>query len=135
MTTQKQKEQLEAINSLKEIIKPGMTVFTVLKHVSRSGMMRHVAPYVIINNEPHWIGYRVAKALDWPLADDDGVKIGGCGMDVGFELVYNLSRVLFRDNFVCIGENCHSNDHVNGDRDRTPHLHSDAGYALRQRWI
>lgn len=28
-----------------------------------------------------------------------------------------------------------SNDHLNGDRNREPHRHSDGGYALRQRWI
>jgi hypothetical protein len=51
-------------------------------------------------------------------------------MDVTFELVYNLSSVLYRDNYICLGENCRSNDHVNGDKDRTPHKHSDGGYLL-----
>lgn len=135
MTTQKQREQQEAIENLRKIIKPGDTVYTILRHVSKSGMMRHVKPYVIIDGRPQWIGYWTSKALDMRLADDDGVKVGGCGMDVGFELVYNLSRVLFKDNFICIGEKCRSNDHVNGDRDYTPHKHSDAGYALRQEWM
>ena len=35
----------------------------------------------------------------------------------------------------CIGAGCPSNDHINGDRNHTPHLHESGGYALRQRWI
>lgn len=39
--------------------------------------------------------------------------MNGCGMDMGFSLVYDLGRVLFRDNFRCIGKGCPSSDHDN----------------------
>ena len=82
-------------------------------------------------------GY-VATALG--LRRDDkrgGVKIGGCGTDVGFEVVHHLSYALFPDSFVCTGSRCPANDHNNGDRDYTPHQHSAgaAGYALLSRWL
>lgn len=65
----------------------------------------------------------------------DATRNAGCGMDVGFSLVYNLGWVLFPNGFECVGERCPSNDHSNGDRDYSPHHHSDGGYALRQRWL
>jgi hypothetical protein len=74
------------------------------------------------------------------------IKVGGCGMDMGFSLVYGLSRTLYREGHACtIGEDhghhsgtdyCPSNDHVN-DRNwsRYEGLHSDGGYAVSQRWL
>jgi hypothetical protein len=132
----------EAIDRLKVWIKPGDTVHTQVRHVSRSGMQR-VIQVVKIDCKPDskepdilYLGYNVADALDMRYdREREGVKIGGCGMDMGFAIVYDLSRVLFADGFDCIGEGCPANDHNNGDRDYTPHRHSDPGYALKQRWL
>jgi hypothetical protein len=63
---------------------------------------------------------------------DGGLKIGGCGMDMGFALVYALGRKLYPDGFDCAGERCPSNDHCN--RVEATH-HKDGGYALRHAWI
>ena len=87
--------------------------------------------------------YLVAQAIGAKLGKRDGIIMGGCGMDMGFSLVYNLSSALFPDGFECIGKGddrgafsrCPSNDHTNGDRDYSPHKHSDGGYALRHRWL
>lgn len=56
-------------------------IFTVLNHVSSSGMTRHISAYV-------------------PLIGDDGKPyiaciareryVSGCGMDMGFHLAYNM---------------------------------------------
>ena len=145
-TKAQQAERQEAIERLREFIKPGDTVYTVLRHVSRSGMMRHIDCYVMEDNEPRYISYNVALATDNPATDGGAVKIGGCGMDMGFALVYDLSATLFPDGFDCIGKvvgddgytvtRCPSNDHSNGDRDYSPeNHHASGGYALRQRWI
>jgi hypothetical protein len=135
----KQKEQQDAVRELREILKPGDTVFTKLISVSRSGMSRVIMPLVIRNNEPRYLDWKVAKATGYTLTPTgsgrEGVKIGGCGMDMGFALVYRLSSVLFPDGHECIGQGCPSNDHSNGDRDYTPHHHSDGGYALKHRWF
>jgi hypothetical protein len=53
-------------------------------------------------------------------------------MDMGFHVVYNLSSALYRGGFGCIGDKpvrCPSNDHSNGDRDYTPHMHVVSGPA------
>ena len=159
------KEQSEALDKLRATFHPGDTVYTVLRHVSRSGMSRSIS---VLDHDNHDVSFWVSRALGWPVDQKNyGVKVSGCGMDMGFHLVYSLSHVLFPDGFGCVGENreartrCPSNDHSNGDRDYTPychrdipspdqikggtgtpkgnysstHWHRDGGYALSQRWI
>lgn len=139
---QKDAERQQAITDLQEILKPGDTVYVNLKHVSKSGMSRVIMPFIIRNNEPRYLGYTVAKALGMTYdRNKEGVRIGGCGMDMGIALVYDLSQQLFSGGFECIGEGndhksrCPSNAHSNGDRDYSPHHHQDGGYALRHRWF
>ena len=92
----KQKERDEAIERLREWIKPGDTVYTILRHVSRSGMQREVSLKLFKDRElPYHLDGNVAAALGNRIGKHDGVIVSGCGMDVGFELVYNLGRVLF----------------------------------------
>jgi hypothetical protein len=157
--TRKDAERQEAAEKLRAFISPGDTIYTTLRKVSRSGMSRIIDLHVIKDGEPRWIGYTAATALGMTWKDrEQGVKVGGCGMDMGFHLVYELSYALFKGGFGCIGQGCPANDHSNGDRDYTPdekhatgpahvcatnpetctakrHLHSDAGYALKQRWL
>lgn len=158
MTTKaaKREAQQEAIESLREWLKPGDTVYTVLKRVSGSGMYRHIAAYKLEIEEifyydldklrsvgtgrfearPAWLSYNVAKALGWPFKENtEAVGVGGVGMDMGFHMVYELSHTLFPDGFDCIGPSCPSNEHNNGDRDYSPHHHSSGGYALKHRWL
>lgn len=169
MTKAQQAERAEALERLREWLKPGDTVYTILRHVSRSGMQRNIAPVVFLDgraDNPRFLYWNVALVLGMtPDREREGVKVGGCGMDMGFHLVYSLSSALFRDGFGCIGEGCPSNDHSNGDRDYRAHVsceygcrstggraapdacvhpdlpnqhvhwHRDGGYALRQRWL
>ena len=138
-------ERDESIAKLREWIKAGDTVYTILRHVSKSGMQREIG--VVINlakqsqGGPLHPNYSISRALGYRLGKRDGVVVDGCGMDMGFEIVYNLSRVLHPDGFGCIGDKCLSNDHSNGDRNYTkhsktkPHWHKDGGYALRHAWL
>jgi hypothetical protein len=107
-------QQSEAIERLRETLKPGDTVFTVLKHVSRSGMMRVIQLIKMVDGEPRYLGYNAHLACG--IAYDEkreGLRMGGCGMDMGFAAVYELSSVLFRGGFSCTGDKCPSNDHNN----------------------
>jgi hypothetical protein len=116
-------EQEDAREKLRELLPPGSTVYTVLRHVSRSGMMRAIDAYVIQDSDPRWISRLAARATGDKFSEKyDAVEMGGCGMDMGFALVYGLSRTLYPQGFGCIGERCPSNDHSNRDRDYTPHL-------------
>ena len=143
-------QQAEALDKLREYLKPGDTVYTVLRHVSSSGMTRDISAVLLRDNEHVDIDYLVARVLGYRRNQDHGgLRVSGCGMDMGFALVYDLSSKLFPRGHGCAGEHCPSNDHSNGDRDYTEHgrivhgypcaththWHPDGGYALRQRWI
>ena len=128
----------EARKILRQYIRPGDTVYTVLRHVSSSGMFRVISPVVIRRGGDIRDFSRAACNLLGERYNErhEGVPMGGCGMDMGFNLVYLMSTALYPKGFTCAGpRRCCSNDHSNGDRDYSKHLHRDGGYALRQRWL
>ena len=96
----KEQEKQEAIQRLQEVLKKGDTLFTQLEHVSKSGMTRHIKVRQLKNDRPLDWTYLVSKALDWKVSDKtNGIKVGGCRMDMGFHLIYTLSRELFNDGY------------------------------------
>jgi hypothetical protein len=132
----------DALAELRRLCPPGTTVYTILRHVSRSGMSRRISAIVRSAEGP-------LLNLDWFIertglykssSYGDGLVIGGCGMDMGFAMVYGLSRSLYPHGFECVGERragfyCPANDHTNGDRNYSPHTHKDGGYALIHQWL
>lgn len=134
------KEQIEtATEFLRKTLKPGTQVYTNLKRVSASGMTRHISLH-IANKDGNIqdITWHVSRVLgDTINRDTGGLVVGGCGMDMGFSVVYNLSRVLYPKGFTCSGKSCRSNDHFNGVNERRRGLKhkGDGGYALDQRWL
>ena len=96
LTKVMQAEQADARDYLRQLFAddPKPTVKTILRHVSASGMSRDISTIYKGEN----ITPRVARALGEPLKDKHGsrvIRMGGCGMDMGFSLVYNLSCVLY----------------------------------------
>jgi hypothetical protein len=124
-------------------MEPGDTLYTVLRHRSASGMTRAIDLYRLTPDpdEPgsvdvRWLSRLAARALDWTFSERyEALSVGGCGMDMGYHIVYSLAAALWPAGFTCTGPRCPSNDHSNGDRDHTPHHHNDGGYALRHRWL
>ena len=151
MTKKALQAQEEAREHLRAILKPGDTIYTVLRHVSKSGMSRDIDLYKMTADGPEYLSGYAATALGERRAPDQGIRVGGCGMDMGFHLVYNLSRTLWPEGFTCIGKGeqvwgswCPANDHSNDRyheeiteemRYAPTRLHKDGGYALRHRWI
>jgi hypothetical protein len=144
MATLKQAQKNDAISTLKPLLTPGATVFTTVVNVARSGMSRHIRLFVMEDNAPRDISYLVGRILDYRVSDKTGgLIVSGCGMDMCYHTVYALSRALYPNGFTCTGVSvynanvgiprCCSNDHSNGDRDYTPHIHNDGGYALNKR--
>ena len=90
------KERQERIEHLRSFLVPGETIFTVLRHVSRSGMYRAIDLFVMRDNQPSRISWGVACALDGVRYDTrhDAVGVTGCGMDMGFDVVNGLSYTL-----------------------------------------
>jgi hypothetical protein len=94
----------------------GATVYTVLRSVSSSGMSRTMSLKVARDGKILDLTYYAAAVLDYPLVEVNGsraIRVGGCGMDMGFHVVYSLSSVLFR----------------------TRAADGDAGYLLNQAWL
>lgn len=72
------------------------TIYTTVVHVSRSGMFRLIRAHIISKGKPVDISVWAAQALGWGFDRDRwGVKVSGCGMDMTFHLVYELSSVLY----------------------------------------
>jgi len=99
----KKAEYEECKAHLLEWIKPGDTVYTILRHVSRSGMQRQISVVLIQPGEKEPVilhpNYNVSRVLGRPQAKSDAIICNGGGMDMGFDLVYNLSAVLFGDGY------------------------------------
>lgn len=102
-----------AKDQLRADLPPGSTVYTILHHVSSSGMSRRIGVRAIIDNQPHYLDGLVAVAIGEKVSDAGGIVVGGCGMDMGFHIAYSLSHALYPDGFTCLGKKCPSNDHSN----------------------
>lgn len=119
--SEREAERESALDHLRALCPPGTTVYCVLERVSRSGMQREIKLYTFDADGEHYLSGYVSHALDYaPRGKHDGNVVNGCGMDMGFHLVSNLSAALYPNGFGCIGEKCPSNDHSNGDRDYSP---------------
>ena len=161
MSKKATKKQLaEALENLRSWIKPGDTVYTILRSHAKSGMSRRIG-MVLIDNEkelrfPDYAVSVVVCGRTLEANDPEGIRVDGCGFDAGFDLVYSLGIHLFPEGYQCLGENCRSTEHQgeygypneekNGrdweKREWIPGpprdgkmTHKDAGYALQQRWI
>lgn len=150
------KPDLEALATLRTMLKPGDTVYCVLRHRAASGMFRVidlVIPYRHYENvypakpadlaaypgESDYsakpkkvfkevrirsIGYLAAKAMgDNYDSDRSGIKSSGCGMDMGFALVYSLGATIWPKGTP------KPHGKRNGEPDR------EGGYALKHSWL
>lgn len=72
--------------------------YTSLKWVSPNGMSRDMKVLVVVNNQILDITWYIAKLDIGTLKERTGqrvIRVGGCGMDMGFHVVYTLSAVLY----------------------------------------
>ncbi len=90
-------------------------VYTIVTHVSRSGMTRRMRLFMVYAGSICEITSRTARALGWRTHARTGdLIVEGCGMDMGFHAVYSLSQVLYVPTETNPG---------------------DAGYRLAQNWM
>lgn len=94
-------EQAAARARLENVFPEGSRVYTILRHVSQSGMSRSISVVGQDTDGVLWdASYLVARALDAKVDQRyGGVKRQGCGMDMGFDLVYSLARALHGDGY------------------------------------
>ena len=87
----------EATKRLLELLpKADHRVKCVLRHVSRSGMSRRIDFYAVVDGDLVYLTQSIAWVLDMSMkTDSQGLTVGGCGMDMGFHVVNNLSMALY----------------------------------------
>jgi hypothetical protein len=113
--------QSEARAELRRILKPGGIVYTILRHVSRSGMHRRISLQTADHQQLDWLIDRAG----WGRTSKrgEGLVADGCGMDMGFHLVYNLGACIWPE----------GTPEPHGTRNGEPD--TAGGYALKHRWI
>ena len=100
LTKAEEAERKECIETLRALLPPGTKVYTILRHVSKSGMMREISVKAINGDGDMMnLDYYVSRVVGDPIGKHGGVRVTGCGMDMGFDLVYVLSCHLYPDGF------------------------------------
>ena len=100
--------QIEEIKATKKELKAMLRrtrykVYCNLRRVSRDGMNRVISFHLAGEDGIIDITWHINKCLvdskgkAWYSIDktDYGLRVGGCGMDMGFSVVYNLSKFLY----------------------------------------
>jgi hypothetical protein len=97
----KENERTEAIATLRRKLSPGDTLYTILRHVSQSGMQRTISVVRAGNGEIESLDYLIARlGYTWKKSSTGyGIKVNGAGMDMGFHLVYGISSIVFEDGY------------------------------------
>lgn len=122
-------EREQALEYLRKELKPGDVLFTVVRHVTKSGMRRSISVLrscvdengtPTIENLDFFVAHVVKERID---RGNGGVYQHGAGMDMGFHIVYTLGRYLWPNG------TAKPHGKRNGQPDR------DGGYALKQRWL
>ena len=109
----------DALKELRTLLKPGTEVKVILRNVARSGMSRTMDFFV---GDYHCITWLISE-LGIGTLTKNGLRVGGCGMDMGFHTVYELGHAVWPK----------GTDAPHGTRNGKPD--SDGGYALKHRWI
>ena len=74
------------------------TLYTSLKHVSTSGMSRDMKVLAVVDGQIVDVTWYVGKLDVGTIKERNGqrvIRVGGCGMDMGFHVVYTVSAVLY----------------------------------------
>lgn len=89
--------RMQCIDKVKTMLENVDTVYGIVRHVSASGMSRDIDLCIIADNRPVYLTGYVSTILDYPMAKNRGMKVGGCGMDVVFHCVSSLAQAIGRD--------------------------------------
>jgi len=124
-------EKEETIKELKDLVKRAdYKAYTILRSVSRSGMFRRISVLLIIDNEPYFIDHLINKLGTYKRdKKEEGLRVSGCGMDMGFDVVYNAGRDIWATKEEAQAEKIIT--YRNGNKEPE----TDGGYLIKQRWL
>lgn len=81
---------------LQKAIKPGTKIYTIIRHVSSSGMSRSISMFYVNKGElvniDHSAQIIMGNQFD---RKNGGLKTTGCGMDMAWNMVYMLGAYLW----------------------------------------
>lgn len=80
---------------LDELLNSHQEIFCIIRHVSQSGMTRHISFFIIDNrdNQPLFLDNLISDYLDYrPNKTYTGLVVNGCGMDMAFSVVHHLQE-------------------------------------------
>jgi hypothetical protein len=118
----KRRQKEQALETLRGMIKPSDRIYCTVRHVARSGMSRAIDFYIIQGDRMAELTGLIALALDYRMAKR-GLTVTGCGMDMGFAVVYSLGHALWPNGTL----------EPHGTRNGEPD--TDGGYALKHEWL
>ena len=123
------KAEVEEARASLRFLRPGKTIYTVLRHRAASGMFRRISLLVWTPRGPRYLDWGASRLLGCSVPDHgEGLGVPGAGMDMGFHLVNRLGQALFPKGFK-LAKNRHGR---NGDKSG---FEKDGGYAFEHRWI
>ncbi|MBU2504119.1 MAG: hypothetical protein KJ879_03665 [Nanoarchaeota archaeon] len=130
METISKSEQKNSLERLQNLLNEGDTIYCILRHISRSGMSRLIS-FSCIKEEKHInLDYDISKILNYRRGKYEGLKVSGCGMDMGFSVVYEIGRKIFPNG----GSLEHSPRKYQEERAGNQ-TEIDGGYLLKHQWI
>jgi hypothetical protein len=91
-----------AKNCLDALLNREQEIYCIIRHVSQSGMSRHISFFCIEVNMPRFLDGYISKYLDYRMNKYyNALVVGGCGMDMAFSVVNHLQEKMSHD------KNCH----------------------------
>ena len=94
----KQDNHYNAKVRLNEILNREQEIYCIIRHVSQSGMTRHISFFCIVDNEPRFLDGLISDYLDYRMNKYyNALVVGGCGMDMAFSVVNHLQVQMSHD--------------------------------------
>ena len=94
----KHDNMLYAKARLDEILNQEQEIYCIIRHVSQSGMSRHISFFCIVDNQPRFLDGYISDYLDYRHNKSyTGLVVGGCGMDMAFSVVNHLQVQMTHD--------------------------------------
>lgn len=118
-------ERDHALAKLHEILTPGSQVFTIIRHVARSGMSRVISAYAVdpADGDLVSLDWYIARITNWKQRPHGGLAVSGAGMDMAYHVVYTVGQLMWPNGTP------KPHGRRNGESD------SSGGYALKHRGL
>jgi len=72
-------------------------IYYQVNNVSSNGMSRDISFFLSVNSQVVKLDFLMSKILDMKLSTNwrGGIKVRGCGMDMGFKIINDLQNTIF----------------------------------------